>query len=66
MKRLIAIGAATGAALYVFDRQNGHRIRDRVLAFFRRTGREASRAGQSAKSQAAGLARKVEAKTPTR
>jgi hypothetical protein len=33
--------------------------RDRVLAFFRRTGRKAGRAGQAAKSQAYGVTQKA-------
>jgi osmotically-inducible protein OsmY len=33
--------------------------RDRVLAFFRRTGRQAGRAGQAAKSQAYGVTQKA-------
>jgi len=49
-----------GAALaYFFDPETGNRrrsmTRDRVLAFFRRTGRQAGRAGQAAKSQAYGV-----------
>ena len=60
MKRRFALGAAMGAALaYLFDPEAGNRrrstIRDRVLAFFRRTGHEAGRAGQAAKSQAYGV-----------
>ena len=64
MKRLLALGVATGAALvYFFDPETGNRrrstIRDRVLAFFRRTGRQAGRAGQTAKSQAYGMTQKA-------
>jgi osmotically-inducible protein OsmY len=64
MKRLIALGAAMGAALlFFFDPQNGTRRRkqtaDRVLAFFRRTGAQAGRVGQSAKSQAYGMTQKA-------
>lgn len=64
MKRLFALGAAMGAALaYFFDPEAGNRrrstIRDRVLAFFRRTGHEAGRAGQAAKSQAYGVTQKA-------
>lgn len=49
MKRLFALGAAMGAALaYFFDPETGNRrrsmTRDRVLAFFRRTGHQAGRA----------------------
>ena len=52
MKRLIALGAAIGAALsFFFDPQSGARRRkqtaDRVLAFFRRTGTQAGRVGQA-------------------
>ena len=64
MKRLFALGAAMGAALaYFFDPETGNRrrsmTRDRVLAFFRRTGHQAGRAGQGAKSQAYGLTQKA-------
>ena len=64
MKRLFALGAAMGAALeYFFDPDAGKRrrsvARDRVLAFFRRTGRQAGRAGQAAKSQAYGITQKA-------
>jgi osmotically-inducible protein OsmY len=64
MKRLFAFGAAMGAALaYFFDPETGNRrrsmTRDRVLAFFRRTGRKAGRAGQAAKSQAYGVTQKA-------
>ena len=64
MKRLFALGAAMGAALaYFFDPETGNRrrsmTRDRVLAFFRRTGHQAGRAGQAAKSQAYGVTQKA-------
>ncbi len=64
MKRLFALGAAMGAALaYFFDPEAGNRrrsvTRGRVLAFFRRTGRRAGRAGQAAKSQAYGVTQKA-------
>jgi osmotically-inducible protein OsmY len=64
MKRLFALGAAMGAALaYFFDPETGNRrrsmTRDRVLAFFRRTGNQAGRAGQAAKSQAYGVTQKA-------
>ena len=64
MKRLFALGAAMGAALeYFLDPETGKRrrsvTRDRVLAFFRRTGRQAGRAGQAAKSQAYGMTQKA-------
>jgi osmotically-inducible protein OsmY len=64
MKRLFALGVAMGAALaYFFDPETGNRrrsmTRDRVLAFFRRTGRQAGRAGQTAKSQAYGMTQKA-------
>ena len=56
MKRLLALGVATGAALvYFFDPETGNRrrstIRDRVLAFFRRTGRTARAAAVGAGGQ---------------
>ena len=64
MKRLFALGAAIGAALaYFFDPETGNRrrsmTRDRVLAFFRHTGRQAGRAGQAATSQAYGVTQKA-------
>jgi osmotically-inducible protein OsmY len=64
MKRLFAFGAAMGAALaYFFDPENGKRrrsiARDRALAFFRRTGHQAGRAGQAAESQAYGMTQKA-------
>jgi osmotically-inducible protein OsmY len=64
MKRLFVLGAAMGAALeYFFDPDAGNRrrsmTRDRVIAFFRRTGRKAGRAGQAAKSQAYGMTKKA-------
>src|SRR4051812_1965833 len=63
MKRLLALGAAVAALTFFFDPQNGNRrrskTRDRVLAFFRRTGRQAGRAGQAAKSQAYGVTQKA-------
>jgi osmotically-inducible protein OsmY len=60
MKRLFAFGAAVGAALaYFFDPETGSRrrsmIRERVLSFFRRTGRT----GQTAKSKAYGITQKA-------
>jgi osmotically-inducible protein OsmY len=63
MKRLLGIGAAAAAATYFFDPQNGARrrneTRDRVVSFFRQSGRKASRAGQSVGSQAYGLKQKA-------
>ena len=64
MKRLFALGAAMAEALaYFFDPETGNRrrsmTRDRVLAFFRRTGHQAGRAGQAAKSQAYGVTQKA-------
>jgi len=64
MKRLLALGAAVGAALaYFYDPKNGNRrrsmTRDRLLAFFRRTGSQAGRAGEAAKSQAYGVRQKA-------
>jgi osmotically-inducible protein OsmY len=64
MKRLFALGAAVGAALaYFFDPETGNRrrsmTRDRLLAFFRRTGHKAGSAGQTVKSQAYGMTQKA-------
>ena len=64
MKRLFALGAAMAAALaYFFDPETGNRrrsmTRDRMLAFLRRTGHQAGRAGQAAKSQAYGVTQKA-------
>jgi osmotically-inducible protein OsmY len=56
--------AALGAALmYFFDPQQGKRrrnmLRDRVLGFFRRRGREAARAGRAVSAEAYGLKQKA-------
>jgi osmotically-inducible protein OsmY len=63
MKRLLGIGAAAAALTYFFDPQNGTRrrneTRDRVVAFFRQSGRKAGRAGRSVGSQAYGLKQKA-------
>jgi osmotically-inducible protein OsmY len=63
MKRLLGIGATAAALTYFFDPQNGARrrnvARDRVLAFFRQSGRKASRAGRSVASEAHGLKQKA-------
>src|SRR5512132_3806332 len=63
MKRLLGIGATAAALTYFFDPQNGARrrnvARDRVVAFFRQSGRKAGRAGQSVGSQAYGLKQKA-------
>jgi hypothetical protein len=63
MKRLLGIGAAVGALTYFFDPQNGARrrnvARDRVVAFFRQSGRKADRARRSVGSQAYGLKQKA-------
>jgi gas vesicle protein len=64
MKRLLATGAAIGAALtWFFDPQNGalrrNTTRDRLLAFFRKGGRKAGRAGRTVASEAYGLKQKA-------
>jgi gas vesicle protein len=64
MKRLIAAGAAVGAALaFFFDPKNGTRrrneVRDRFLALFRRSGRSAGELGRSAKSSGYALKQKA-------
>ena len=64
MKRLLAIGAALGAALtWFFDPQNGARrrnmTRDKVVAFFRQGGRKAGRASRGVAAEAYGLKQKA-------
>jgi gas vesicle protein len=64
MKRLLATGAAIGAALtWFFDPQSGalrrNTTRDRLLAFFRKGGRRAGRAGRAVASEAHGLKQKA-------
>jgi osmotically-inducible protein OsmY len=63
MKRLLAFAAAGAAVTYFFDPENGARrrnvTRDRVLAFFRQTGRKAESAGRSVKADAYGLKQKA-------
>ena len=63
MKRLLGIGAAAAALTYFFDPQNGARrrnvARDRVVAFFRQSGRKAGHTGRSVGSQAYGLKQKA-------
>ena len=58
--RLAVIGAAL---MYFFDPQQGARrrnmARDRVLAFFRRRGREAQRAGRVVAAETYGVKQKV-------
>jgi osmotically-inducible protein OsmY len=64
MKRLLATGAAIGAALtWFFDPQNGalrrNTARDRLLAVFRKSGKKAGRAGRAVASEAYGLKQKA-------
>jgi osmotically-inducible protein OsmY len=63
MKRFLGIGAAAAALTYFFDPDNGARrrsvARDRLLAFFRQSGRKASRAGRGVASEAYGLKQKA-------
>ena len=63
MRRLLAFAAAAAAVTYFFDPQNGARrrnvTRDRVLAFFRQSGRKAGGAGRSVASEAYGLKQKA-------
>jgi osmotically-inducible protein OsmY len=64
VKRLIAAGAAVGAALaFFFDSKNGTRrrneVRDRFLALFRRSGRSAGELSRSAKSSGYALKQKA-------
>jgi len=64
MKRVLTLGAAIGAALtWFFDPQNGARrrntTRDRLLAFFRKSGRKAERAGRTVASEAYGFKQKA-------
>ncbi|MBA3330866.1 MAG: BON domain-containing protein [Actinobacteria bacterium] len=64
MKRLVLSGAVSAALAYFFDPQSGARrrnvTRDRVLAFFRRRGREAARAGRTVTAEAYGVSQKVQ------
>jgi osmotically-inducible protein OsmY len=63
MKRLLAFAAAAAAVTFFFDPENGARrrnvTRDRVLAFFRQSGRKAGRTGRSVASEAYGLKQKA-------
>jgi osmotically-inducible protein OsmY len=63
MKRLLGFAAAAAAVTYFFDPQEGARrrnvARDRVLAFFRHSGRKAESAGRSVASEAYGLKQKA-------
>lgn len=63
MRRLLGLGAAIAALTYFFDPQNGARrrnmTRDRVLAFVRRGGRSAGRAGRGVAAEAHGLKQKA-------
>jgi osmotically-inducible protein OsmY len=63
--QLLALGALFGAAIaYFFDPQGGRRrrttLRDRSVAFARRRGREAARAGKSVAAEAYGVSQKVQ------
>ena len=64
MLRLMRLAAIGAALMYFFDRQDGarrrHMARDRVLAFFRRSGREATEMGQSVAAEATAAKEKVE------
>ena len=62
--RRVGLGAAIGAAFsFFFDPQSGARrrnmTRDRVLAFFRRSGRTAAQAGRGVAADAYGVSQKV-------
>jgi osmotically-inducible protein OsmY len=63
MKRLLGIGVTVAALTYFFDPNNGARrrnvARDRALAFFRHSGRKASRAGRGVAAEAYGLKQKA-------
>ena len=63
--KLLALGAAIGAALaYFFDAQNGKRrrnaTRDQVAATVRRTGRRVEHAGRGVAAEAHGASQKVQ------
>lgn len=63
MRRFALGGALFAALVYFFDPNNGARrrnmLRDRTLAFFRRGGRRAARAGRGVAAEAYGTAQKV-------
>ena len=64
MKKLLRLTLVGAALMYFFDPQQGNRrrkmTRDRVLAFFRGTGRRAARAGGGVAAQVQGTAKKVQ------
>ena len=64
MRRLALGGALVGALVYFLDPNSGARrrnvLRDRVLAFFRRGARRATRAGRGVAAEAYGVSQKVQ------
>jgi osmotically-inducible protein OsmY len=61
--RVIRFAALGAALMYFFDPQQGRRrramVRDRVVAFFRKRGREAAQAGRAVSAEAYGLKQKA-------
>jgi osmotically-inducible protein OsmY len=58
--RRIALGAGiAGALAFLANRRRRHMLRDRALAFFRRSGRKAARTGRGVKAEAYGVTQKL-------
>jgi osmotically-inducible protein OsmY len=64
MRRLWQGAALGGALAYFFDPQSGagrrNMVRDRIIAFLRRSGRKVSRAGRGVAAEAYGVSQKVQ------
>jgi osmotically-inducible protein OsmY len=58
--RRIALGAGVaGAVAFLANARRRNVLRDRVLAFFRRSGRKAARSGRGVKAEAYGVTQKL-------
>jgi osmotically-inducible protein OsmY len=58
--RRIALGAGVaGAAAFLADARRRNMLRDRGLAFFRKSGRKAARVGRGVKAEAFGFTQKL-------